>query len=230
MPEKTVFENIHDLPQLRDHLRVFRDRPDAGSTLAVMLEDFRGSNALVLAIPAGGVPVAATLSEELELPMDVCVVSKILLPWTTEAGFGAVAFDGSVWLNREYVDYYSLTPQQITTATEEARQKVERRVRRFRGDRPWPTLKGRPVIVVDDGLASGATLQAGLAALRRTGADHLIIAVPTSHLHSAEKLAVQVDALYCANLRSGPRFAVAEAYQHWSDVSEDEAIALTRKG
>lgn len=229
MPEKTVFDNIHDLPQLRDHLRVFRDRPEAGSILATMLEDFRGSNALILAIPAGGVPVAATLSEELDLPMDVCVVSKILLPWTTEAGFGAVAFDGSVWLNREYVDFYNLTPAQIATATEEARQKVERRVRRFRGDRPWPTLKGRPVIVVDDGLASGATLQAGLAALRRTGADHLIIAVPTSHRHSAEILAAKADELYCANLRSAPRFAVADAYQHWSDVSEDEAIALTRK-
>jgi predicted phosphoribosyltransferase len=229
MPEKTVFDNIHDLPQLRDHIRVFRDRPEAGSILATMLEDFRGSNALILAIPAGGVPVAATLSDVLELPMDVCVVSKILLPWTTEAGFGAVAFDGSVWLNREYIDYYNLNPEQITVATEEARQKVKRRVRRFRGDRPWPTLKGRPVIVVDDGLASGATLQAGLAALRRTGADHLIIAVPTSHRHSAEILAARADELYCANLRAGPRFAVADAYQHWSDVSEDEAIALTRK-
>jgi len=221
---------VIELPELRDRLHVFRDREHAGEVLAGMLTDYRDSNALVLAIPAGGVPVAATMAEVLGLPLDVCVVSKILLPWTTEAGFGAIAYDGTLWVNREYLDYYRLTAEQIETATEAARQKVARRVERFRGHRPLPQVSGRPVILVDDGLASGATLRAGVAALRKQGADELVVAVPTAHIGSALELAQQVEKLYCPNLRTGPSFAVADAYQHWYDVSEDEAAALITGG
>ncbi len=219
---------VIELPELRDRLQVFRDREHAGRVLAGMLSEYRESDALVLAIPAGGVPVAAAMAEVLGLLLDVCVVSKILLPWTTEAGFGAVAFDGTLWINQEYLDYYQLTPEQIEKATETARQKVVRRVERFRGNRPLPQVFGRPVILVDDGLASGATLRAGVAALRKQGADELVVAVPTAHVGSALELAQQVEKLYCANLRSGPSFAVADAYQRWYDVSEDEAAALLR--
>ena len=221
---------VIELPELRDRLHVFRDREHAGEVLAGMLTEYRDSNALVLAIPAGGVPVAAAMAEVLGLPLDVCVVSKILLPWTTEAGFGAVAYDGTLWINREYLDYYRLTPEQIETATEAARKKVARRVERFRGHRPLPQVSGRPVILVDDGLASGATLRAGVAALRKQGADELVVAVPTAHVGSALELAQQVERLFCANLRTGPSFAVADAYQHWYDVSEDEAAALITGG
>ena len=217
---------VIELPELRDRLHVFRDREHAGRVLAGMLSEYRESNALILAIPAGGVPVAAAMAEVLGLPLDVCVVSKILLPWTTEAGFGAVAFDGTLWINQEYLDYYQMTPEQIETATETARQKVIRRVERFRGNRPLPQVSGRPVILVDDGLASGATLRAGVAALRKQGADELVVAVPTAHVGSALELAQQVEKFYCANLRTGPSFAVADAYQRWYDVSEDEAAAL----
>ncbi len=139
---------VIELPELRDRLHVFRDREHAGRVLAGMLSEYRESNALILAIPAGGVPVAAAMAEVLGLPLDVCVVSKILLPWTTEAGFGAVAFDGTLWINQEYLDYYQMTPEQIETATETARQKVIRRVERFRGNRPLPQVSGRPVILV----------------------------------------------------------------------------------
>jgi len=223
---------VMELPELRDRRWVFRDRAHAGRVLASMLGVYRNGNGLVLAIPAGGVPVAAAMADVLHLPMDLCVVSKILLPWTTEAGFGAVAFDGSVWLNQAYIDHYHLTPQQIDKATREARRKVAARVKRFRGDRPMPPMKGRPVILVDDGLASGATLRVGLEALRRLDADQLLVAVPTAPPLGALELAQEVEALYCANVRGGATFAVADAYQHWHDVSEEEveAILADRKG
>ena len=218
--------NIIELPELRDTTRVFHDRADAGQRLAVMLGEYRHTNMLVLGIPAGGVPVAAEIARRLELPLDVAVASKVLLPWTTEAGYGAVAFDGSIWLNPEYVEYYGLPPETIEAGVATAKTKVERRVQRFRGDRPFPPLQDWPVILVDDGLAAGSTLRAAITAVKNAGANRLLVAVPTGHARSVEEIAVQVDELYCANIRSGLRFAVADAYENWTDVSEEEVAAI----
>jgi len=219
---------IVTLPELQDTRFVFEDRQDAGRQLADMLSTWRDSDALVLAIPAGGVPVAAEIARALHLPLDVAVVSKVLLPWTTEAGYGAVAFDGSVWLNQDYLDHYGLDEATVEAGVQAARDKVERRVRRFRGDRPMPKLSGRPVILVDDGLAAGSTLRAAIRALRKAGAERLIVAVPTGHRQSVEALADEVEAIYCPNIRGGLRYAVAEAYRHWTDVEEDEVEAILR--
>ena len=161
--------------------------------------------------------------EALDLSLDVAVVSKILLPWNTEAGFGAVGFDGSVWINQEYVDYYTLDLTTIEQQTLATLEKVQRRVKLFRGDRAWPDLRNRPVIVVDDGIAAGSTLRVAVQALRNTGAVEIIVAVPTAHEESFGRIMDRVDALYCANIRSGPQFAVAAAYQHWGDVDEIDA-------
>ena len=221
--------NIIELPELRDATRVFSDRIDAGRRLAGMLEEFRGGEALVLGIPAGGVPVAAEVARCLALPLDVLVVSKVLLPWTTEAGYGAVAFDGSVWLNPDFIDYYGLDEATVEAGVSAARTKVARRLRRFRGDRPFTAVRGRPVILVDDGLAAGSTLRAAVAALERAGAGQIIVAVPTGHARSVGEIARLVDRLYCANIRGGLRFAVADAYEQWSDVSEDEVAEILHR-
>ncbi|MEA3466856.1 MAG: phosphoribosyltransferase family protein [Thermodesulfobacteriota bacterium] len=214
---------FYDIPQLRQKLGIFQDRRHAGQVLAEMLHEWQDSKALVLAVPSGGMPVAVEVAETLDLSLDVAVVSKILLPWNTEAGFGAVGFDGSVWINREYVDYYRLDQPTIEQQTEAALKKVQRRVKLFRGDRPWPDLQNRPVIVVDDGIAAGSTLRVAVLALRNTGAMEIIVAVPTAHEESLARIMDGVDALYCANIRSGPQFAVAAAYRHWDDVDEVDA-------
>ena len=109
----------------------FRDRAAAGARLAAMLEKFRGSRAIVLAIPAGGVPVGAAIARELGLPLQAAPVSKVLYPWTTESGFGAVAFDGSVWIDQAAVEGYGLTASQVEKATADARAKVEGRTGRL---------------------------------------------------------------------------------------------------
>jgi len=172
---------LYDLPQLRQRVGVFRDRKHAGQILAGMLQEWKGSKAVVLAVLSGGVPVAVEVAGVLGLSFDVAVVSKILLPRNTEAGFGAVSFDGTVWINKEFVDYFGLDQSAIEQQTQAALEKVQRRVKLFCADRSWPDLKNQPVILVDDGIAAGSTLRVALMALHHIGARKIIVAVPTAH-------------------------------------------------
>ncbi|HHQ42301.1 MAG TPA: phosphoribosyltransferase [Chromatiales bacterium] len=217
---------VVDLPELRERTHVFADRREAGEVLARMLAGTVDADAVVVAIPAGGVPVGAALAAALGLPLDVAVVSKITLPWNTEAGYGAVAFDGRVALNEPLVRMSGLTPAEVEAGIRATREKVERRVRRLRGGEAAPDVAGREVIAVDDGLASGLTMQLAVEALRAAGARRIVVAVPTAHPEALARIARVADAVYCANVRSGPPFAVAEAYRRWYDVPEEEAAAL----
>ena len=221
---------IHELQNLHDRAPVFIDRTAAGAALAGMLEGYHGTTALVLAIPAGGVPVAAEVAMRLALPLDVAPVSKVLLPWTTEAGYGAVAFDGTVWLDHGAVKRFDLTPEQVEQGVAEARAKVERRMARLRKERIFPGLAARPVIIVDDGIAAGSTMRAAVTAVRGQHAVQIAVAVPTAHERALIALAEIADEIYCANVRGGPSFAVADAYDEWSDVSDaDVELILERE-
>jgi len=220
---------LHSLPDLRDRIHVFRDRDEAGDRLAAMMREHCCSDAIVLGIPAGGVPVAATVATRLELDFAVIPVSKILFPWTTESGFGAVAFDGTEWINADLVIAGNLDAQTVAIATEAARGKVRRRVEQFYGTKPLPELKHKTVIVVDDGIAAGSTMRAAIVALKKAASRKIIVAVPTGHDKTLHQLVDRVDAIYCANLRTGYSFAVAEAYQHWSDVTEEEVMEIIQQ-
>lgn len=204
----------------------FRNRSAAGVALAAMLEKYRGSGALVLAIPAGGVPVAAEIAKALGLPLEAAPVSKALLPWTTESGFGAVAFDGTVWLDEEAIERYGLGEPRIEKSIAEARAKVERRVARLRGGRPLPDLSGRSVILVDDGIAGGSTMRAAIGALRKLHAKNIVVAVPTAHRAALESIGKLADAAVCADIRARTPFAVADAYEEWRDLGDDEIEAI----
>ena len=219
---------IFDLLKLRNRIRVFRDRASAGKVLAGMLEEFRSSHAMVMGIPAGGIAVAVAIARELHLPLDIAAVSKITLPWNSEAGYGAVAFDGTVMLNEDLLSRLNLSEQEIQTGIKKTEQKVSRRVTMFRGDRPLPDFK-RPILLVDDGLASGFTLRVAIKALRRNGATNLILAIPTAHSESVQMILEEIEAIYCPNLRSGLSFAVADAYEEWSDLDEQEVIRILQE-
>lgn len=218
---------VIELPELRNRGRVFRDRAHAGEVLAGMLAEYRGSDARVLGVVAGGMPVAAALARSLGLALDVAVVSKITLPWNPEMGYGAVAYDGTVQLNEDMVARMGLGPAEVEKGVARTRERVRDRLQRFRAGRP-PELTGRIAIVVDDGLASGFTLLTAVAAVRHGQPARLLVAVPTGHGESVRRVAGEADALYCANVRTSLAFAVADAYEHWSDVSEDEVRALLR--
>lgn len=218
--------SYHEDPTLRGRAPVFADRAEAGRHLAAMLEGFRGGDALVAAIPAGGVPVAAEIATGLELELDVLPVSKILLPWNSESGFGAIAFDGTAWVDEAAVLRLGLSPEAVKRSTATARSKIERRLTLLRGDRDLPGLEGRSVLVVDDGIAAGSTMRAAVSALRSLGASKVITAVPTGHATSVEAIAELVDEIWCANVRGGWSFAVADAYESWRDLSEGEIAEI----
>jgi predicted phosphoribosyltransferase len=218
----TVFERS----ELRNRTGVFRDRDHAGEVLAAMLDEFRGGDGLLLAVPAGGVPVAAVVAERLALPLDVAVVSKITLPWNTEAGYGAVAWDGTVRINRGLAAQVGLGEDEIRDGVERTTLKVRRRLERFRGNRSWPELGGRPVILIDDGLASGFTMLVAVAAVEDAGGGRPLVAVPTAPDDTVARLAERTAAVYCANIREGRPFAVADAYRQWSDVTEETAVEI----
>lgn len=220
---------VHERADLRDRVGVFSDRHEAGLLLGDMLAPYRLEDGIVFGIPAGGVPVGLAIAGRLALPFDVAAVSKITLPWTTEAGYGAVAFDGTVLLNETLTAQLALSEDEIRDGIRRTRSKVERRTKEFRGDRPFPHVGGRPVILVDDGLASGFTMKAALEALRNTGADHIVAAVPTAHSRAVADISELAAAVFCANIRTGSRFAVADAYREWADVNEDEVMTLLKR-
>jgi len=218
--------NVVDLPDLRDQVGIFRNRDHAGEILAGMLEVYSDSDAIVMAVPAGGVPVAKVLAEQLDLPMDIAVVSKITLPWNTEVGYGAVAFDGTVRLNNDLVARLGLAEEEIQQGISKTSAKVAHRVKNLRGEQALPDLSAQQVILVDDGLASGFTMHVAVEALQKAGTNSITVAVPTGHQRSVESIAGEVDTLYCANIRGGYHFAVADAYERWSDVDEEALASL----
>jgi predicted phosphoribosyltransferase len=223
--EKIKKSQIFDLAELRNRTHIFLDREEAGKVLASMLGPYRESDSIVLAIPAGGLAVAVVIVKELNLILDLVIVSKIILPWNTEAGYGAVAFDGTVMLNEELLPRLHLTSEEIQQGISKTNEKIHRRVKKLRGDRLMPDLR-RSIILVDDGLASGFTLRTAIEALRKAGSRKIILAIPTAHEESLQAVAERVHAVYCPNIRRGPAFAVADAYEHWRDLDEEEVARL----
>ncbi|MFP4433557.1 MAG: phosphoribosyltransferase [Planctomycetota bacterium] len=223
-------DRLHDLPELREREGVFHDRQHAGRTLAEMLSDADPENPLVLAVPAGGVPVAVVMADQLGWPLDVAVVSKITLPHNTEVGCGAIAFDGTLDLNEPLIDRAGLGEVALQRRITETRRKVQRRFDELRPARGPMDLTGKNIVLVDDGLASGFTMMVAVRAARSFNPAGVAVAVPTSPARSASLLLEYADELWCPNLRSSPRFAVAAAYCNWRDVSEDEALATLQAG
>jgi putative phosphoribosyl transferase len=215
-----------DDPVLRNRTYVFADRAAAGKRLGKMLADYQGKPLRLFAIPAGGVPVAAEIARAFKVPLDLVIVRKIQLPWTTEAGFGALDPDGTPLFNEALLSRMPLSPQQIAAQVAKTLANLTEREEHLRSGRPYPDLAGATTIIVDDGLASGYTMQAAVGFLKRKGAGELIVAVPTALDRTAQNLLPLVDLLVCPNLRGGLSFAVADAYENWYDVEQDEVLEL----
>jgi putative phosphoribosyl transferase len=212
-------------PTLRDRLHVFADRATAGQLLAVHLEAYRGGDVRLFAIPAGGVPVGREIARHLSIPLDLIIVRKIQLPWTTEAGFGALDPAGQATLNEDLLRRMPLSPEDMEAQVNKTASSMRQREERLRGGKSYPRLNGQPVMVVDDGLASGYTMRAALKFLQAQGAGRLIVAVPTGSERTVWELLPLVDELYCLNVRGGFSFAVADAYENWYDLTEEEVKA-----
>ncbi len=217
---------IIENPEFRDRTEIFFDREEAGNYLAGVLAEYRGKEAVVLAVPSGGVPVGLAVASRLNLPFDLLIIRKIPVPGNPEAGFGAVSLEGDMVLNEPMVRRLALTSGEIERLAGPVKEELQRRNRLFREDRPWPDLKGRTVILADDGLASGYTMMAAARMVRRRRPAAVVVAVPTAPLHTVQMLTRYVDLIVCPNIRTGPYFAVAEAYQNWYDLSREEVVSL----
>ena len=214
----------------RDRTSVFRDRVEAGEFLANELQKYAGNpDVFVLAVPAGGVPVAYMIAKGLDAPLDVLVVRKVQIPWSPEAGFGAVTWDGKTFLNESLVEQLHLTEEDIEAAIAETKRNIAARLKKFRGDKPLPSLEGKIVLLVDDGLASGFTMLAAARSVKESKPQKIVVAVPTASLGAIELLAAEVDEVVCPNIRSAPSFAVAEAYEDWYDLSDEEVQKILQE-
>jgi putative phosphoribosyl transferase len=218
---------IIEEPALRERVHVFRDRFQAGTLLADKLREYyREKNVIVLAIPAGGVPVGYMVAKELAVPLDVVVVRKAQIPWNTEAGFGAVTWDGETVLNEPLVEQLGLTREEIEESISKTKRNIQERLRKFRGDKPLPQLRDKVIIFVDDGLASGFTMLATARSARKRRPKKIVVAVPTASLGAVELLMSEVDEIVCLNIRSGLSFAVADAYENWYDLTDEEVLKI----
>jgi len=215
--------------ELQDRESVFADREEAGERLADLLAGYRGKDAIVLAIPSGGVPVGLAIADRLGLPFDLLIIRKIPVPGNTEAGFGALSLEGDLLLNELLVADLGLSPAEIERLAAPVRAELRARNTLFREDRPFPALAGRTVMLVDDGLASGSTMLAGVRLVLRRQPAETVIAVPTAPRRTVERLALEVGRIICPNIRSGPIFAVASAYRNWYDLSRQEVQELLRR-
>ncbi len=212
--------------EMRDRYHVFKDRRDAGRYLAQELTSYRATDCILLAIPSGGVPVAFEISKALCIPMEVIVVRKIQIPFNPEAGFGAMGPDGEMILNEGLMAHLNLTKEEIETQARKTMEVIKRREQLFRGGRPLPHLNEKNVILVDDGLASGYTMRAAVRNVRKMLPDKVVIAVPTGAWRTVELILPEVDLLVCLNVRTRPSFAVADAYEHWYDLNDNEVLSL----
>ena len=222
--------NIYELKKFRDKSYIFADRWDAGLNLGSMIRSAYGpiKDGIVLAIPSGGVPVGMKVSETLALSFDLAIVRKLQIPGNPEAGFGAMTLDGSLFFNESLLAELHLDPLQIEDEKKRVRGELMMRNKLFREGRSFPSLKGKRVIIVDDGIASGYTMLASVHMTKEQNALETIVAVPTAPIKSIEKVASKVDAVFCPNIRTGPYFAVAEAYRQWYDLSQEEVLDLIK--
>ena len=208
----------------------FQDRSDAGRRLAKALSEYKGRNAVVLALPRGGVPVAAEVAAALKAPLDLILVRKIGVPTQPELAMGAVV-DGAapiVVRNEEVIELSGTTAEEFDATCARELAEIERRRQLYIGDRPRAEIAGRVVIVIDDGIATGATTRAALQAIRNRKPKELVLAVPVAPPDTITKLREAVDALIC--LETPELFgAIGYFYRDFRQVSDQEVVAILKR-
>lgn len=207
-------------------MAIFRDRRDAGQKLAQELMGYANRpDVLVLALPRGGVPVAFEVAKALKAPLDIFLVRKLGVPGHEELAMGAIASGGVRVLNDTVVDALNIPDRLIDAAAEKEQRELERRERAYRGDRPKPEVRGKTVILVDDGLATGASMRAAVEALRAQDPAGIVVAVPTAAPETCEAFEDTVEEVVCAETPQ-PFFGVGFWYQDFSQTTDEEVRTL----
>jgi len=206
---------------------MFEDRKEAGEALARALEPYRGTpGLLVLAIPRGGTEIGYEIARYLGADFDLLVCRKLPYPFNPESGFGAIAEDGTVYINPRAS--IPMSEAEVLEIIRQQQEEIQRRIQVLRGGRPLPDLQGRTVILTDDGIAMGSTMHAAVEMCRKAGAAKVVVAVPVAGPYSVAEFSRLADDLVV--LESPPNFhAVAQVYRHWYDVSDEEVLAIMER-
>lgn len=208
---------------------VFQNRQEAGIQLAASLQKYRGrENLLVLALPRGGVTVGYEVARELGCPLDVLIVRKIGCPGNPELAAGAVSETGTRVLNEDVISMQRISQEYLDGETERQRLEITRRLTAYRGGESIGSLAGQTIILVDDGVATGATMKAAVATLQREGLAKLVVAVPVAPPDTAREIAPTVDEWVCLDTPAGFA-AVGQFYRDFTQVEDAEVVALLKK-
>jgi predicted phosphoribosyltransferase len=207
-------------------MKVFRNREQAGRELAHALEDYRGrDDVIILGLPRGGVPVAMEAATELQAPLDVFLVRKLGVPGHEELAMGAIASGGVVVKNQDVVASLGISQHDIERAAQRQREELQRREERYRGDAEAVPLSGKTVILVDDGLATGASMRAAVQAVRQHNPAKVVVAVPTAPPDAKESLKKDADDVVC--VMTPERFGgVGRWYEDFSQTTDEEVRTL----
>jgi putative phosphoribosyl transferase len=204
----------------------YKNRHDAGKQLAEYLTAYRNQDdTIVLALPRGGVPVAYEVAKFLSAPLDVCIVRKLGVPWYEELAMGAIAMDGTIVWNKSVVEQSSLSQTEIDKVVNKEQEEIKRREFKYRGDRHFPDLTNKKIILVDDGIATGATMKVAIEALRKKNPAEIIVAVPVAALDSLKEISSLADTVVCA-MQPRNFGAVGEWYEDFTQTSDAEVHEL----
>jgi predicted phosphoribosyltransferase len=210
--------------------RKYPDRRDAGRHLAELLVSYANrDDVIILALPRGGVPVAAEIANELQAPLDVFIVRKLGVPGQEELAMGAIALGGVAVFNENIINDFQIAEDAILSVINRETKELQRRELAYRGHRPFPSLKDKHIILVDDGVATGATLKVAIQALYQMNPLSLIVAVPVAETDLAEQLSLMVDE-FCCPLRVSPLQAVGAWYEDFAQVEDAEVHLLLQAG
>jgi predicted phosphoribosyltransferase len=205
---------------------IYRDRTEAGKKLAKHLKEYANrQDVLVLALPRGGVPVAFEVANALHTPLDIFLVRKLGVPGHEELAMGAIATGGVRVLNEDVVGYLDIPGEIIDAVAADEARELERRERLYRGDRPLPDVRGKTVILIDDGLATGSTMRAAAAALRKQQPARIVVAVPVSAPETCDEFRMEVDEIICAAVPE-PFQGVGLWYEDFSQTTDQEVRDL----
>ena len=205
---------------------IYRDRIEAGKKLAELLKQYANrQDVLVLALPRGGVPVAFEVANALHTPLDIFLVRKLGVPGHEELAMGAIATGGVRVLNEDVVGYLDIPGEIIDAVAADEARELERRERLYRGDRPLPDVRGKTVLLIDDGLATGSTMRAAAAALRKQQPARIVVAVPVSAPETCDEFRMEVDEIICAAVPE-PFQGVGLWYEDFSQTTDQEVRDL----
>jgi predicted phosphoribosyltransferase len=208
---------------------IFQNRREAGKQLAHLLHEYAGlRDVIVLGLPRGGVPVAYEVARALHAPLDVFVVRKLGVPGQEELAFGAIATGGVRILNPYVVEQARITDEEIESVTRAEAQELERREHAFRGGRSAPTIRGRTVILIDDGLATGATMRAAVMALRQQHPARIVVGVPAASPDTCATFQDEVDDIVCA-MTPDPFYSVGSWYDDFTQTTDEEVHDLLER-